>query len=73
MTDYCVIDLCSQPPRFYCEICQDSEEPELPISLHEAARMGRQFVADHAACAEPPDDWNNHPSLTPAERNPNLK
>lgn len=73
MTDHCVIDLAAQPPLFRCELCGASDELELPISLHEAARLGVQFMAEHAGCAEPEDDWDSHPSLTVEQRNPTLK
>ena len=73
MTDHCVIDLAAQPPLFRCELCGAEQVLQLPISLREAARIGRQFVAEHAACAEPEDDWDNHPSLTAEERNPTLR
>lgn len=72
-TDHCVIDLCTQPPRFRCELCSAEQVLQLPISLHEAAWLGEQWVEQHAACAEPPETWDNHSSLTTEERNPTLR
>lgn len=69
-TDHCVIDLAAQPPLFRCELCGAEQVLQLPISLHEAAWLGEQWVEEHAACAEPEED---HPSLTAEERNPTLR
>ena len=73
MIDHCVIDLAAAPPVFRCELCGAEQELELPISLHEAAWLGEQWVEEHAACAELPETWDSHPSLTAEERNPTLK
>lgn len=70
MNDHCVIDLAAQPPLFRCELCGAEQALQLPISLHEAAWLGEQFVEQHVACAEPEED---HPSLTAEERNPTLR
>ena len=49
------------------------QELELPIPLHEAAWLSEQWIEEHAGCAEPPETWDNHPSLTAEERNPTLR
>lgn len=71
--DHCVVDLTSQPPRFRCELCGAEQMLQLPISLHEAAWLGEQWIEQHAACADPEDDWDSHPSLTAEQRNPTLQ
>ena len=68
--DHCVIDLAAQPPRFRCELCSAEQVLQLPISLHEAAWLGEQWIEEHAACAEAEED---HPSLTAEDRNPTLR
>jgi len=70
MSDHCVIDLAAEPPVFRCEICGAEQELELPIPLHKAAWLGKQWVREHDACIEPEED---HPSLTAEERNPTLR
>jgi hypothetical protein len=70
---HCVIDLSSQPPLFLCELCGAEQELQLPISLHEAARLGEEWMEQHAECADPPETWESHPSMTAEQRNPNLR
>lgn len=73
MTDHCVIDLAVHPPVFRCEACGAEQELPMPIPAHEAARLGKQWVKDHACCCEPSETWASHPSLTAEERNPTLR
>lgn len=73
MTDHCVIDPTSQPPLFRCELCGGEQALELPIPLHEAARLAEEWTEHHADCADPPETWHSHPSLTAEQRNSNLR
>lgn len=73
MTDHCVIDLSIRPPVLRCELCGAEKELQLPMLVEDAAKLGQQWMQDHAGCADPPEEtWASHPSLTPQERNPNL-
>jgi len=73
MTDHCGIDLTSQPPLFRCELCGAEQVLVLPIPLHEAARLAEEWTEQHADCADPPETWHSHPSLTAEQRNSNLR
>jgi hypothetical protein len=49
-------------------------QAEPRLSLHEFARLlVREAASVEPEPIEPPDDWNNHPSLTAEERNPTLR
>jgi hypothetical protein len=49
-------------------------QAEPRLSLHEFARLlVREAASVEPEPIEPPDDWNNHLSLTAEERNPTLR
>lgn len=44
------------------------------LTVHELARiLTLEAAGELAGWDDPEDDWDNHPSLTPEQRNPNLQ